>query len=409
MLQHLRILSWNVRGLNNPARREAVLEAAELARAGILCLQETKLSSIDQWIGKEIGGNRLSNFNFLPANGTRGGIAIFWDDTIVNMANFSQGTHHLSAMATTITDNLSFIITVVYGPSEDCDKENFLAELVAAKPPTDTPWLVMGDFNIIYEARDKNNQNLNRRLMGRFRSTLNTLELKDIRLQNRQFTWSNEQGNPILSKLDRILSNSEGDILFSGHSLLALSTSCSDHCQLLLAPMQEPKRKPRFRFENFWIRVEGFLGVVTQAWNEPIQEGHPTWRLSQKLRNTEAALRKWSKQKFGQSKLQFAMVQELIYRLDVALETRTLTAEEHQFRKDLKIRILGLAAVEKARKKQASRVKWLKEGDANTRFFHIKMNARRRKNSFIACSKMEIPCTHTRTKQLTFMPTSTQS
>ncbi len=85
----------------------------------------------------------MSNFNFLPANGTRGGIAIFWDDTIVNMANFSQGTHHLSAMATTITDNLSFIITVVYGPSEDCDKENFLAELVAAKPPTDTPWLVM--------------------------------------------------------------------------------------------------------------------------------------------------------------------------------------------------------------------------------------------------------------------------
>ncbi len=103
------------------------------------------------------------------------------------------------------------------------------------------------------------------------------------------------------------------------------------------------------------------------------------------------------------------MVQELIYRLDVALETRTLTAEEHQFRKDLKIRILRLAAVEKARKKQASRVKWLKEGDANTRFFYIKMNARRRKNSFIACSKMEIPCTHMRTKQLTFMPTSTQS
>nr|AAT01390.1 hypothetical protein [Oryza sativa Japonica Group] len=319
-------------------RLEDILEAAELARAGILCLQETKLSSIDQWIGKEIGGNRLSNFNFLPANGTRGGIAIFWDDTIVNMANFSQGTHHLSAMAMTITDNLSFIITVVYGPSEDCDKENFLAELVAAKPPTDTPWLVMGDFNIIYEARDKNNQNLNRRLMGRF-STIH----------------------------------------------------------ILLRPL------PVAASTNARTKEE------TEAWNEPIQEGHPTWRLSQKLRNTEAALRKWSKQKFGQSKLQFAMVQELIYRLDVALETRTLTAEEHQFRKDLKIRILGLAAVEKARKKQASRVKWLKEGDANTRFFYIKMNARRRKNSFIACSKMEIPCTHMRTKQLTFMPTSTQS
>uniref|UniRef100_A0A453CXW1 Endonuclease/exonuclease/phosphatase domain-containing protein n=1 Tax=Aegilops tauschii subsp. strangulata TaxID=200361 RepID=A0A453CXW1_AEGTS len=42
------------------------------------------------------------------------------------------------------------------------------------------PWLALGDFNLIYEARDKNNLNLNRRLMGKFRAALNRAELFEI-------------------------------------------------------------------------------------------------------------------------------------------------------------------------------------------------------------------------------------
>ncbi|KAM0883070.1 hypothetical protein ACQ4PT_031868 [Festuca glaucescens] len=53
---------------------------------------------------------------------------------------------------------------------------------------------------------------------------------------------------------------------------------------------------------------------------------------------------------------------------------------EFHLRKALKVRILGLAAVDRARRRQQSRQVWLKEGDANTRFFHVKINARRRRN-----------------------------
>jgi hypothetical protein len=41
---------------------------------------------------------------------------------------------------------------------------------------------------------------------------------------------------------------------------------------------------------------------------------------------------------------------------------------------------MGLTIVERARKKQASRITNLKEGDANTKNFHLKVNARRRKS-----------------------------
>ena len=67
-------------------------------------------------------------------------------------------------------------------------------------------------------------------------------------------------------------------------------------------------------------------------------------------------------------------------RLDVAQEKRGLTQQEFWLRKQLKLRTLGLAAVERSRKRQASRLTWLKAGDARTAFFQAKINSRRRKN-----------------------------
>ena len=59
------------------------------------------------------------------------------------------------------------------------------------------------------------------------------------------------------------------------------------------------------------------------------------------------------------------MVQEVTLRLDIAQEQRALTPAEILSRKDLKVRVLGLAAVEKARRRQCSRITWIKEGDAD--------------------------------------------
>jgi hypothetical protein len=48
----------------------------------------------------------------------------------------------------------------------------------------------------------------------------------------------------------------------------------------------------------------------------------------------------------------------------------------------MKMKILGLAALERTMWRQRSRFLWLKEGDCDSKFFHIKASARRRK-SFI--------------------------
>ena len=44
------MVCWNVRGLNSPARKKALREFVESVRVAIICIIETKLESVDQFV-----------------------------------------------------------------------------------------------------------------------------------------------------------------------------------------------------------------------------------------------------------------------------------------------------------------------------------------------------------------------
>jgi hypothetical protein len=54
------------------------------------------------------------------------------------------------------------------------------------------------------------------------------------------------------------------------------------------------------------------------------------------------------------------MANEIIHKLDVAQESRQLSTEEFQLKKDLKNKVLRLAALERSRRRQQSMMIWLK-------------------------------------------------
>jgi hypothetical protein len=105
-------------------------------------------------------------------------------------------------------------LTAVYGPQPDADKVEFLDELRTVHAIATPAWMIAGDFNLILEAADKNNANLNRRNMGRFRRFVDQLLLKDVYLHGRRYTWGNERATPTMEKLDRILVTVEWETMF---------------------------------------------------------------------------------------------------------------------------------------------------------------------------------------------------
>ena len=62
-----------------------------------------------------------------------------------------------------------------------------------------------GDFNIIRGPGEKNKDNYDDRWPSLFNAVINSLDLKDLELSCRKFTWANSLIDPTFERLDRVL------------------------------------------------------------------------------------------------------------------------------------------------------------------------------------------------------------
>ena len=126
----IKLLNWNVRGLTCAARREAVKILIQQAGPSIICIQETKLDSVDRFLALEFLGQTCMCYEYLAAESTRGGILVAWNQDLVHAEAPSRQRFSISLKLTMKLSNASFLLTSVYRPTEDSLKTMFLDELI---------------------------------------------------------------------------------------------------------------------------------------------------------------------------------------------------------------------------------------------------------------------------------------
>jgi hypothetical protein len=119
---------------------------------------------------------------------------------------------------------------------------------------------------------------------------------------------------------------------------------------------------------------------VKAAWLSPLPLADPLRNVDQRLCETAKGLEAWSVQYIGSIRTQVLVAKEVIFRLDAAQDHRSLSLPEFTLRKFLKLHYLGLTLLQRTIARERSNIRWLKEGDACTKFFHLHVNHRRRKN-----------------------------
>ena len=140
--------------------------------------------------------------------------------------------------------------------------------------------------------------------------------------------------------------------------------------------------KSPFRFENMWLKTNGFTDRVHSWWNQYSFSGTPSYVLAKKLKALKEDIDQWNRSEFGNVSHNKKELLEALILLDAKEGEFGLSEMEISERVVVSSQIENLLSLEEISWRQKSRMLCIKEGDNNTKFFHKVANSWRRYNHF---------------------------
>jgi exonuclease III len=255
---------WNSDGFGDTAKHSLIKETMKEQKLDFIVISETGRPSFSAPFLSNLAAGMDYSWFCLPPRGRSGGILAGINNASLMVTKVISGHFCVKFHLKIKQDNFKWALVAVYGAAQDRHKSSFLAELVRICENETLPLLVGGDFNIIRRKEEKNNENFHARWPFIFNAIIESLDLREIALSGRQFTWANRRTTPTYEKLDRILARGEVEQKFPLLSVRALTRSGSDHTPLLLdfGSLAHGGKNTNFSFELSWLRQEGFIDMV---------------------------------------------------------------------------------------------------------------------------------------------------
>lgn len=197
--------------------------------------------------------------------------------------------------------------------------------------------------------------------------------LIDMSLKGCRFTWNNnrDDGN-VRERVDRMMYNGAWQFKFPDASLSVLPALGSDHSPLVLTlqPTLQQHQKA-FTYEEFWETHGELPSLIKELWvcNQETS-------IDEKIDRIKNVLTTWNKMTFKRADWQ---IRKLKSRL-TNLENNNTGGRNMQEIRHCKNLINNLWEPEELFWKSRSRLKWLCEGDRNSKYFHATALQRRGRN-----------------------------
>ena len=135
--------------------------------------------------------------------------------------------------------------------------------------------------------------------MQEFSNFISEQGLIDLPLQGGSFTWSNSREVASKARLDRFLFSANWGDRFPTVSQRQMSRLCSDHFPIVLKGGSVQRGSMPFRFENMWLKDEGFVDRIWSWWDSYQVHGAPSFILANKLKLLKNDLKNWNVEVFG--------------------------------------------------------------------------------------------------------------
>ncbi|XP_042056291.1 uncharacterized protein LOC121800866 [Salvia splendens] len=240
------------------------------------------------------------------------------------------------------------------------------------------PWLVGGDFNTFVSEDKRQGRGVRKRTreMLDFDVVISDCQLLDIGADGPKFTWAR---GDTFERLDRVLLGEGWVNLFESTRVTNLPRLLSDHCPLLVrCQVPGPQPKLSFRFQNMWVRHHLFLNEVERCWKKDTGTREMI-NVQIKLSRLKTSLRVRNRVVFGNIfeglKKAEAEAKEAAESF-VHNQSPVLRSEMNRAMVTFILRL----KMEEDFWRQKAAIKWVAEGERNTKFFHGWMKQKRIKS-----------------------------
>ncbi|XP_071718268.1 uncharacterized protein [Rutidosis leptorrhynchoides] len=245
----------------------------------------------------------------------------------------------------------------------------------------DEPYVLCGDFNEVREEDERLNCEFIPSRARRFNNFIASNGLIDLPLGGRKFTRVSEDGIKH-SKLDRFLTSNTFNLMWSHLSSVALDRTLSDHCPILLKDEEKNFGPKPIKVFDEWLKIDGIEQVIKDSWLEDTGSGSRLDCLFRnKLKRLKLTLKAKCNQRFGSLDGEIETYKNIACSLELKPENVNLDQNETAMWKDARLKWMEKERVKRNMLKQKARVRWILEGDENTKYFHSLIRNRNNKNN----------------------------
>ncbi|XP_026444247.1 uncharacterized protein LOC113344515 [Papaver somniferum] len=198
-----------------------------------------------------------------------------------------------------------------------------------------------------------------------------------------KYSWCNNRvgRKGILCDLDKAFYNVKWLEKYEGWNYKVGVRGTSDHGALMggVKNITRPSNIP-FRYQSMWTTHPHFINVIQDSWNEEVF-GNPAFCFISKLKRLKNWLKIWNWEVFGDLSAKVKSTEDNV--MDASLESdadpeniellnNLITARgKHELASQQYNELMRAKAI----------IKWVKEGGANTTFFHTTMKIRKSCNN----------------------------
>ncbi|XP_062085261.1 uncharacterized protein LOC133791350 [Humulus lupulus] len=307
-----------------------------------------------------------------------GRILLVWKEDLIKISVLGVEDQFIHCTVKIMGVLKKFCLTVIYGWNQIEERKRLWHALDSLRFPVQ-PWLVVGNFNAIFDFDD--------RIGGRSITDMEREDactwranclMSEIHRIGAHYTWCNKQkeGSRIFSKLERAFSNEAWTDAFPNSEAHFNWDVISDHCYCVIKPIlsQISGVKP-FKFFNMWTKYEEFREIVLNSW---CTKGYCSDLLgiSQKLNTLKSVLVQFNRRKIGDITDRYLEAKEKYQQAQFSLQQQPQSIELQRAEQVACTEFNYCSKMHESFLRQRSKVTWLRYGDDNTTYFYATLKQR---------------------------------